>query len=210
MYHQKYLKKIFAAACILILIAAALPILILQRTYAETCGDGVTVIPQGTQGDLIDTFCKNRNTPPTSSSNPATGGATAGSTPPASSEQFKTNDYTGPHVCGNPKDKQVHISINLGCVGEKCLQNSSPPVCTTEINPIVDAMYAILRFLSAGVGLLIVISVIIAGIQFTTSKGDPGATAKAIERVRSTVFALLLYIFAFALLNFLVPGGLFI
>jgi len=121
-----------------------------------------------------------------------------------------TNDYQGPHVCGLPPDKQVHISIDIGCVGEKCAKNPSPAICSTSINPIVDALYAILRFLSAGVGLVIVVSIVIAGIQFTASRGDPNGTAKAIERIRSTVFALLLYLFAFALLNFLIPGGLFL
>jgi hypothetical protein len=103
-------------------------------------------------------------------------------------------------VCGGGKDAYgkanptVRMSFNLGCTGHG--------------NPILDVTFAIIRFLSAGVGLVIVGSMIVAGIQYIGSRGDPNATAQAINRIRSNVIALLLYIFGFAILNYIIPGQL--
>ena len=91
--------------------------------------------------------------------------------------------------------------IDLGCQGENYQGN--------ELNPIMDVLFALLRFLTVGIGLVAIASIIFAGIQFTTSQGDPARTAKAIGRIGTTVGALFLYIVAWALLNWLVPGGIF-
>jgi hypothetical protein len=68
-------------------------------------------------------------------------------------------------------------------------------------------MFAIIRFLSVGVGLLVVASLVWAGVQYTSSRGDPAATAKAMERIQSTVLALIVYIFAAAILDYVIPQG---
>ncbi len=105
---------------------------------------------------------------------------------------INTGDYYGSHSCGRPPG--VKISIDLGC--------------RHKGNPILDMLFAVIRFLSVGVGLVVIGSIIVAGIQYTTSRGDPQATAKALGRVYSTVGALLLFIFAYAILNWLVPGAI--
>ncbi len=96
--------------------------------------------------------------------------------------------------CGAPGDA-VKVSINVGCRGQG--------------NPIVDMLFAFIRFLSAGVGIVVIGSIVVAGIQYTTSQGDPNATAKALGRINSSGIALLIYIFAAALLNFIIPAGIF-
>lgn len=98
------------------------------------------------------------------------------------------------HVCGAAPNA-VTTSIDIGCTGTG--------------NPILDATYAVIRFLSAGVGLVIVGSIVLAGIQYSTSRGDPQSTAKALGRIRSTLFALLIFIFGYAFLNYIIPGGFF-
>jgi Type IV secretion system pilin len=96
-------------------------------------------------------------------------------------------------ICGGPTHDPVKTSINIGCEGKG--------------NPIMDALFAVIRFLSAGVGLVVIASIIFGGIQYTSSRGDPQATAKAIERIRSSVIALIIFIFAYALLGYLIPAG---
>lgn len=96
--------------------------------------------------------------------------------------------------CGGA-NQRVTTSINIGCTGTG--------------NPLTDMLFGVIRFLSLGVGLVIIASLIWAGIQYTLSRGDPGATAKAVDRIVNTVVALLVYIFGFALLNFVIPGGFF-
>jgi len=110
-----------------------------------------------------------------------------------------------------------HLLINTGdpaVAGDTC--GSGDPTVTTSLNygckhtgnGIMDFLYAMIRFLSAGVGLAAIASIIVGGIQYTTSRGDPNATAKAIDRIRNTVIAILFFIFIFAILNWLIPGGL--
>lgn len=101
---------------------------------------------------------------------------------------------SGGHQCGGHPNQPVKTMINIGCRGKG--------------NPIIDLTFAVIRFLSIGVGIAVVGSLMFAGIQYTTSVGDPNSTAKAIERIKGTVIALLIYIFAFAIINWLVPRGL--
>lgn len=97
-------------------------------------------------------------------------------------------------VCGGKDqgNEPVKTSINIGCKGKG--------------NPILDLSFAIIRFLSNGAGLVIIGSLIYAGIQYSGSRGDAQSTAMAVNRIQSTVFALLLFIFAYAIINYLVPG----
>lgn len=95
------------------------------------------------------------------------------------------------YQCGDD-GSTVYVSIDLGCKGKG--------------NSIADLLFGIIRFLSIGVGLVIVGSMVYAGIQYTTSRGDPQATAKAIGRIRANVIALLIFAFAYAILNYVIPG----
>jgi hypothetical protein len=94
-------------------------------------------------------------------------------------------------VCGSGKG--VPTSINIGCKGKG--------------KPAVDMLFAVIRFLSNGVGLVIIGSIVYGGIQYTMSRGDPQATVLAVNRIRNALFALLLFLFAYALLNYLIPAG---
>jgi hypothetical protein len=106
----------------------------------------------------------------------------------------------GKYQCGKG-NKTIRVGFNFGCRGA-----DSP----TNINPIVDLALAIFRFLTAGVGIVVIASVVVAGIQYTMSRGNPQSITAAISRVTNAVIALLLYIFMFAIANFIVPGGMFI
>lgn len=99
------------------------------------------------------------------------------------------------YYCGNWKAYHFTTNIDFGC--------------SHHGNPIMDITFAILRVLSDGVGIVVVGSVIYGGILYVMSKGDPQATAKAIGRIRSSLTALLIFIFAYAILNYLIPQGFF-
>src|SRR5689334_2385686 len=83
------------------------------------------------------------------------------------------------YQCGKG-DTAVHTTIDFGCVGEKCQASAD------RCNAIIDVTFAIIRFLSTGVGLVIVGSLIYAGIQFASSKGDPKASELAQGRIQNT------------------------
>lgn len=112
--------------------------------------------------------------------------------------------------CGSGTEA-VNTSIDLGCTGDQCITDPSASYCTATPghNPIIDMTFAILRLISDGVGLLIIASLIFAGIQYTFSRGEPQAAANATRRIQSSATALLIFILAYALLNYVVPNGLF-
>src|SRR6185503_12124266 len=71
------------------------------------------------------------------------------------------------YQCGSGKNK-VGVSINIGCQGEKC-KTSNKDGCSA----LLDAVFAIVRFLSAGVGLVVIGSLIWAGVQYSMAADDP-------------------------------------
>lgn len=105
----------------------------------------------------------------------------------------------GGYECGKGSNV-VKTRINFGCLGP-----SSPH----NISPIEDMLYAFVRFLSYGVGIVLIGSMIWAGVQYSTSEGNPETTQAAKNRIRDAVIGLFIYIFAFSLVQYLVPGGLF-
>jgi hypothetical protein len=98
---------------------------------------------------------------------------------------------TSKPYCGDPSYK-AQTAIDLGCEHHG--------------NPIEALIFAIIKLLSDGVGLVVIASLIVAGIQFTASRDEPQAKALAIKRIQSNLTAFLLYCFAYALLNYLVPA----
>lgn len=115
---------------------------------------------------------------------------------------FTYNTSKGQYQCGNlpDKDQNFKTKFNFGCLGEKATQ---------PINPIQDLVFAFVRFLSTGVGIVIIIALIMAGIQYSASEGNPEASAKAKKRAQNALIGLLVYMFAWAILQFIIPGGVF-
>lgn len=94
----------------------------------------------------------------------------------------------------------VKTKFNFGCLGD---DYKGPG------GAIGDLAFAIIRFLSFGVGIFVVVAIIASGIQYTTSEGNPEATQAAKSRIQASIISLIIYIFAFAIIQFLVPGGVF-
>jgi hypothetical protein len=82
-----------------------------------------------------------------------------------------------------------------------CASVSKCDLVTKYVNPFIN-------FLAALVGVAVVISIVIGGIQYGSSAGDPQKVNMAKNRIRNALVALLAFLFLYALLNFLVPGGL--
>jgi Type IV secretion system pilin len=80
---------------------------------------------------------------------------------------------------------------------------------TSQCNLVTKYVNPFINLFSVIFGLIAVISLILGGINFSTSEGDPQKAARAKQRIFNTIFALVGYIFFYAFLQFLVPGGLF-
>lgn len=73
---------------------------------------------------------------------------------------------------------------------------------------IIRIIVDVINFLSAVAGIALVASLMISGYLYMTARDNAGQVEKAKSRIVQTLIALTLFIFMYALLNFLVPGGL--
>ncbi len=96
------------------------------------------------------------------------------------------SSYSGADDCGG-----VAVSVDVGCSGNG--------------NPIYDYLRGIIIFIGAAIGLAVVISIIVAGIQYSSAAGNPQNIAKAKERIVNAVIGLLLYLFLAAIIRYLIP-----
>jgi hypothetical protein len=87
--------------------------------------------------------------------------------------------------------------------------DSAVTCSSSHCDLIAEYLNPFIKALSGIVGLVVVISLIYGGIQYSASEGDPQKAAQAKSRITKTVFAFIVFIFLFALLQFLVPGGVF-
>ena len=98
-------------------------------------------------------------------------------------------------------NQQIKLGVPL-LTGGDCVSNSAPG------GAIVAYIKALLQFLSGGVGTVIVLMLVIAGIQYMTANGNPQLIGKAKDRITNAITALLLFVLGFAILSFIIPGGI--
>ncbi len=65
----------------------------------------------------------------------------------------------------------------------------------------------IIKFLSFVVGIAVVGGIAFGGITYATSQGNPAGTQKGITIIMNAIIGLVLFLLMFALLQFLIPGG---
>ncbi|MDQ3123966.1 MAG: hypothetical protein M3Q14_04780 [bacterium] len=82
------------------------------------------------------------------------------------------------------------------------LDESDPNHCG-----ILDYLVLFINVLSGIVGVVVVGSIIVSGIQYSSAGSDPQKISAAKDRIRNAIIALAFFIFMYALLNYLVPGG---
>jgi hypothetical protein len=112
------------------------------------------------------------------------GGAGDGKAGPTDAEETALREQT---LC-DPKDDD-------GCCPEgQCIIDK-------YINPAITVA-------SAMVGIFVVISIIIAGITYSTSADNSQKVSEAKQRIVTAVFVLVGYVMLYAFLNWIIPGGL--
>lgn len=73
----------------------------------------------------------------------------------------------------------------------------------------VKRVAAYLRWLFLGVGVLAVFGFVIASIQYIAAQDNSQSVAAAKTRMVNIIYGVLIYMFMFALLQWLIPGGIF-
>ncbi len=116
--------------------------------------------------------------------------------------------YTSPVIEGEGAETTDSIkTVKSDCQGDT-LQAGAPEDSPNHC-AILDYLQIFIRTLSALVGIVVVLSIIVAGIQYSSSADDPQKVGAAKDRVRNALIALGTYIFMIAFLNWVVPGGVF-
>jgi hypothetical protein len=122
----------------------------------------------------------------------------------------KVNDACQPYQVKNPSNEQQIVLYDCQSAYAKAANEDPAAFCSigscdliaSYINPAIDLF-------SLSFGLIAVISLIIGGIQYSSSQGDPQKTAAAKNRIYKTMMAVFIYLFLFSFLQFLIPGGVF-
>jgi hypothetical protein len=95
---------------------------------------------------------------------------------------------TAPASCSDSSDSGI----------QNCLHNNQ---IVKDLNKIVD-------FLSVGAGIIIIGTIMLGGIQYTLAGDNANATGAAKKRIINGLIALAIFLFSFAILQWLLPGGL--
>ncbi|HSX43797.1 MAG TPA: hypothetical protein VLF87_02460 [Patescibacteria group bacterium] len=115
---------------------------------------------------------------------------------------YNTDESKCQFQCGAGSDR-TFVEFNFGCVGRAVEAQGK------QLNPIIDLLFSAMRALSVGVGIILVLVVVIAGVRYSTAQGDPQKSAGAKKMITGALMGLLVYAFAFSLIQWLVPGGVF-
>lgn len=103
---------------------------------------------------------------------------------------------------GGPVDEEVEtIDFQVNCQPDEGIS------LDRKNCGIINIIVIAINFLSAVAGVVFVLSIMISGFQYMTAQDNAGQIEKAKSRITMTLLALVIYIFMYALLNFLVPGG---
>lgn len=122
-----------------------------------------------------------------------------------------SNGYTPPNGvqannCQGNSCLKCHYSSN-GCQDSAATPNA--PCGQNGCDLVQKYVNPTINVLSIIVGLIAVISIISGALMYITASGDPQKTSNAKNRIQKTIFAFVAYIFLYAFLQFLVPGGVF-
>ncbi|MCA9350773.1 hypothetical protein KC874_03725 [Candidatus Saccharibacteria bacterium] len=78
-----------------------------------------------------------------------------------------------------------------------------------EENPIVKWLNILINLVAGIIGVGAILMVIWGGIQYITARDNPQAVAAAKQKIINVVIGIAAFIFMWAFLNWLVPGGVF-
>lgn len=181
----------------------------------------------GTSGDTYDRCLAanladssgSSSTPP--SSNPAGGGSggggsAGGSRPlaaaanPSSSTSGdpKSTQPTELNIKTDPKSSQDCADNKAVKIGTTGLTGGTKCIGDKNTNPIFVLLAAIIRYAVGILALIFVGIIVLSGILYITSNGEPEKTKEAKDRLQSAITGMVLLALMAAILNAIIPGGI--
>lgn len=101
---------------------------------------------------------------------------------------------------------QPGVYVSIAVNGQNCIPISGN---TLQTNPIFIYTVAILKVMSGLVGVATVGGFLWGGILYITARASASQVEKAKTVIINATIGLLMFIFMFAILQYLIPGGIF-
>lgn len=76
-------------------------------------------------------------------------------------------------------------------------------------NPILSVLATILNWAAGAVVVVVLVGILYGAIMYASAGGKEDQVKKAIGIIRNAIIALILYFAMYAILQYLIPGGLF-
>jgi hypothetical protein len=121
----------------------------------------------------------------------------------SSSDSTGTNSQT---ICDGP---DLTTNQQLSCQHCKNTTDNGALNDCLQHNVIIQDIQDIVNFLSAAVGIVVIGTLILGGIQYSMAGGSPDAVSKAKQRMTNGAIAFVAFLFIFAFLQWIIPGGIF-
>jgi hypothetical protein len=109
--------------------------------------------------------------------------------------------------CSNPASPQDIAQSCPNSLGEDCA-DAGASACLQQ-SAFAKDLQLIVNVLSAGVGIVVTGMIILGGVQYILAGGNATAVTAARTRITNALIALLAFMFIWAFLNWLIPGGVF-
>lgn len=119
-----------------------------------------------------------------------------------------TTTFTLQNMVGKDKDQLRAEALTTGGITTQPSDPGSPGT-TSGSSTIDNLIQSTVDLMAALTGIVIVLSIIIGGIQYMTARDNSNQVAAAKNRILMSVLSLILFIFAYTILQWLVPGGIF-
>jgi hypothetical protein len=111
----------------------------------------------------------------------------------------------------------LNTNVALAAQSDPCKDTTNATGNITQTNvqkcitqtPIVHDLQTIVNMLSAGVAIIVTGVILLGGIQYIMAGGNASALTAARQRILNGVIALFAFLFMFAFLQWLIPGGVF-
>lgn len=107
-------------------------------------------------------------------------------------------------------DKGQTGSTDTPCAGLPITPTQDPAAgsnCSNDCGLVAKYGIPLINFAAGLVGIAATISIVIGGIQYSASGDNPQATSAAKKRIANAVLALLGFLFLYAALQWILPGG---
>jgi len=114
-----------------------------------------------------------------------------------------------PDAGGSSSSSSSSSSAANDQAGSAATQKSTALNNSLQKNPIVRDLRDWVNFLAAGVGIVVVAMIMLGGIQYSIAGDSPQKVTDAKKRIVNALIALIAFMFIYAFVQWLIPGGLF-